>query len=152
MSSVNKVILVGHVGKEPTFRNTQRGDKVASFSMATSKRWRDRDGEKMESTCWHNIVSFQRSVIEAIEGSVRKGTKVYVEGEIATRKYPDPGGGKDRYITEIIAAKVENVDEMNSQIEDMPGGDRTAPDRNSYGNTRPAGQRREQPRDDEVPF
>lgn len=99
--SVNKAILIGRVGKDPTTRNTQAGAKVVSFSLATSESWTDRaSGEKREETNWHNVVVFNTQLAEVAEKYVRKGLQVYVEGAIKTRKWQQDG--QDRYITEIV--------------------------------------------------
>jgi len=100
--SVNKVILLGNLGKDPDIRSMQSGKKMASFSIATSKRWKDRNTqEQKESTSWHNIVVFNEGLVDVIEKYVKKGSKIYVEGELITRKYQDKDGN-DRYTTEIV--------------------------------------------------
>lgn len=99
--SVNKAVLIGRVGKDPTTRNTQAGAKVVSFSLATSESWTDRtSGEKREETNWHNIVVFDTRLAEVAEKYVRKGLQIYLEGQIKTRKWQQ--NGEDRYITEIV--------------------------------------------------
>ena len=100
--SVNKVILLGNLGRDPEIRSMQSGKKMASFSVATSKRWKDRNTqEQKESTSWHNIVVFNEGLVDVIEKYVKKGSKVYVEGELSTRKYQDKDGN-DRYTTEVV--------------------------------------------------
>ena len=101
MSSVNKVTLLGNVGKDPEIRNMQSGDRVASFSVATSESWKNKNGERQEKTQWHNIVVFNQPLIKIIESYVTKGTKVYVEGQLETRKYTD-SNGVDKYATEVV--------------------------------------------------
>ena len=102
MSSVNKVILLGNLGRDPEIRSMQSGKKMASFSIATSKRWKDRNTqEQKESTSWHNIVVFNEGLVDVIEKYVKKGSKLYVEGELSTRKYQDKDGN-DRYTTEVV--------------------------------------------------
>ena len=102
MSSVNKVILLGNLGRDPDIRSMQSGKKMASFSIATSKRWKDRQSqEQKESTSWHNIVVFNEGLVDVIEKYVKKGSKIYVEGELITRKYQDKDGN-DRYTTEVV--------------------------------------------------
>jgi single-strand DNA-binding protein len=101
--SVNKCILIGHVGKDPTVRETQGGMKIVSFSLATSESWRDRSsGERKEATDWHNVVVFDSRMAEIAERLVKKGSHVYVEGSIKNRKYQDKNTSEDRYITEIV--------------------------------------------------
>ncbi len=100
--SVNKVILLGNLGRDPEIRSMQSGSKMATFSIATSKRWKDRNTqEQKEKTSWHNIVVFGDGLVEIVEKYVKKGSKIYVEGEIQTRKYQDQER-KDRYTTEVI--------------------------------------------------
>ena len=102
MSSVNKVILLGNLGKDPEIRSMQSGKKMASFSIATSKKWKDRNTqEQKESTSWHNIVVFNEGLVDVIEKYVKKGSKIYIEGELSTRKYQDKDGN-DRYTTEVV--------------------------------------------------
>ena len=102
VGSVNKVILLGNLGRDPEIRSMQSGAKMASFSIATSKRWKDRNTqEQKEKTSWHNIVVFGDGLVDIVEKYVKKGSKIYVEGEIQTRKWQDKDGN-DRYTTEII--------------------------------------------------
>lgn len=102
MSSVNKVILVGNIGNDPEIRTMQSGDKVANFSLATSESWKDKNtGEKKEQTEWHRIVVFNQPLVRVIQQYVRKGSKVYLEGMLSTRKWTDQSG-VDRYNTEIV--------------------------------------------------
>ena len=102
MSSVNKVILLGNLGRDPEIRSMQSGKKMASFSIATSKRWKDKSTqEQKENTSWHNIVVFNEGLVDIIEKYVKKGSKIYIEGELSTRKYQDKDGN-DRYTTEVI--------------------------------------------------
>ena len=102
MSSVNKVILLGNLGRDPEIRSMQSGKKMASFSIATSKRWKDRNTqEQKENTSWHNIVVFNEGLVDVIEKYVKKGSKIYLEGELSTRKYQDKDGN-DRYTTEVV--------------------------------------------------
>ena len=102
VGSVNKVILLGNLGRDPDIRSMQSGKKMASFSIATSKRWKDKNTqEQKESTSWHNIVVFNEGLVDVIEKYVKKGSKIYVEGELQTRKWQDKDGN-DRYTTEVI--------------------------------------------------
>ncbi len=101
--SVNKVILVGNLGRDPEIRNMQNGGRVANFSLATSERWTDRQsGERRERTEWHRIVIFNENLVDIVEKYVRKGQKVYLEGELQTRKWMDPQSNQERYTTEIV--------------------------------------------------
>jgi len=100
--SVNKVILVGNLGKDPEVRRLNSGDQVVNFTLATSETWRDKNsGERKERTEWHNIVIFNENLGKVAEQYCKKGTKVYLEGQIQTRKWQDQSGA-DRYTTEIV--------------------------------------------------
>ena len=102
VGSVNKVILLGNLGRDPEIRSMQSGSKMANFSIATSKRWKDRNTqEQKEKTSWHNIVVFGDGLVDIVEKYVKKGSKLYVEGELQTRKWQDQDGN-DRYSTEVI--------------------------------------------------
>ena len=100
--SVNKVILVGNLGRDPEIRSFGNGGRVANFSVATSERWRDRQtNEQRERTEWHRVVIFNERLVEVVEKYVRKGQKVYLEGELQTRKWSDQSG-QERYTTEVV--------------------------------------------------
>jgi len=99
--SVNKVILLGNVGKDPEIRSTAGGNMVANLTLATSDRQKDQQGNWQERTEWHNLVAFQRTA-EIIRDYVKKGSKLYVEGKIQTRSWDDKESGQKRYRTEII--------------------------------------------------
>jgi single-strand DNA-binding protein len=99
--SVNKVILLGNVGKEPEIKSTPGGMVIATFSIATSDRVKDKDGTYQDRTEWHNLVAFQRTA-EIVRDYVKKGNKLYVEGKIQTRSWDDKTSGEKKYRTEII--------------------------------------------------
>lgn len=100
--SVNKVIIVGNVGKDPELRSTQDGRRIANFSIATSETWRDKaSGERKERTEWHRIVVFNDSLADIVEKYVHKGSKLYVEGALQTRKWTDQQG-QERFSTEVV--------------------------------------------------
>ena len=100
--SVNKVILIGNLGKDPEIRTFQNGGKVCNFPIATSETWKDRNtGERQEKTHWHNIAIFSEPISNVAEQYLRKGSKVYVEGQLETRKWQDQSGN-DRYSTEVV--------------------------------------------------
>jgi single-strand DNA-binding protein len=100
--SVNKVILVGNVGKDPDIRRLNSGEPVASFSVATSESWRDKaSGERRERTEWHNVVVFNENLVKVIEQYVKKGAKIYLEGQLQTRDYTDKDGNQ-RKTTEVV--------------------------------------------------
>jgi len=103
--SVNKVILIGNLGKDPEIRNLQDGSKVANFTMATSETWNDRaSGERKEKTEWHRVVVFNDRLCDVAEKYLRKGGKVYVEGALQTRKWTDQTG-QEKFTTEIVISK-----------------------------------------------
>lgn len=100
--SVNKVILVGNLGRDPEVRTTQSGDKVVNLSVATSERWKDKStGENRERTEWHRVVIFNERLADVAEKYLRKGSKVYLEGQIQTRKWTDQSG-VEKYTTEVV--------------------------------------------------
>ncbi len=100
--SVNKVILVGNLGADPEIRRTQDGRPIANFSVATSESWRDKNsGERKERTEWHRVVVFSEGLCRVIEQYVKKGSKVYLEGQLQTRKWQDKDGN-DRWSTEVV--------------------------------------------------
>lgn len=103
--SVNKVILVGNLGRDPEIRSLSSGDRVASFSIATSETWRDRaTGERKEKTEWHRISIFNDNLVKVAESYLKKGSKVYIEGALQTRKFTDASGA-ERTATEIVLQK-----------------------------------------------
>jgi len=103
--SVNKVILVGNLGKDPEVRSTQDGSKIVNFTMATSETWNDRaSGERKEKTEWHRVVVFNDRIGDVVEKYCKKGTKVYVEGALQTRKWTDQSG-QEKYTTEIVIGR-----------------------------------------------
>ena len=100
--SVNKVILVGNVGRDPEVKNMQDGRSMVNMSVATSETWRDRQsGERKEKTEWHRVVVFNDKIAEVVQKFVRKGSKLYIEGQLTTRKWTDQNG-QDRYSTEVV--------------------------------------------------
>jgi single-strand DNA-binding protein len=116
--SINKVILVGNLGKDPEIRRTQDGRPIANLRVATSESWRDKaSGEKRERTEWHNVVIFSEGLCRVVEQYLRKGSKVYLEGQLQTRKWQGQDG-QDRYTTEVV------LQNFSSQLVllDRPGG------------------------------
>ena len=100
--SVNKVILVGNLGRDPEIRSTQDGLRIANFSLATSESWRDKaTGERKERTEWHRVVIFNEKLVEIVEKYLKKGAKIYIEGALQTRKWTD-NSGQERYSTEVV--------------------------------------------------
>ena len=174
--SVNKVILVGNLGKDPEVRTMPSGEKMVQFSLATSESWRDRNsGERKEKTEWHRVVIFNENLARTAEQYLRKGSKVYVEGALQTRKWTD-NTGAEKYSTEVVLQKFRGeltmldragagsgdeaggYDEMGSgggRASFGPGGGRSG----GFGSSGGQPQRGSGPResfpadlDDEIPF
>ena len=102
MSSVNKVTLIGNLGSDPEVRTMQSGDEVVQLSLATSERWKDKTtGERKEKSQWHRIVVFNQAIVKVAKSYLKKGSKVYIEGQLETRKWTDQSGN-DKYTTEIV--------------------------------------------------
>ncbi|MEM7052095.1 MAG: single-stranded DNA-binding protein [Acidobacteriota bacterium] len=114
---VNKVILVGNLGRDPEVRNTPSGQSVASFSLATNRRWTDREGQRQEQTEWHNIVCWGKQA-EIAGRFLQKGKQIYVEGRLQTRSWDDRNTGEKKYRTEIVCDNFQ----MLGQRGDMDGG------------------------------
>jgi single-strand DNA-binding protein len=104
MAGVNKVILVGNLGADPEARSLNNGGEVVNMRIATSETWKDREGQRQERTEWHNVVIFNENLGRVAKSYLRKGSKVYIEGQIQTRKWTDQSGN-DRYTTEIVLQK-----------------------------------------------
>ena len=156
--SVNKVILVGNLGKDPEARTFANGGKVVSFSVATSENWKDRaSGERKEKTEWHNVSIFSEGLAGVAERFLRKGSKVYLEGQLETRKWQDQSGN-DRYTTDVVLRNFNSsMVLLDGRGEGGGGGGRGGQDEGfGGGGGRP--QSRPQPAafdtdlDDDVPF
>ncbi len=120
--SVNKVILVGNLGADPEIRRTQDGRPIANFSVATSENWRDKStGERRERTEWHRVVVFNEGLCKVIESYLRKGSKVYLEGALQTRKWQDQSG-VDKYTTEVVLQGFNSTLTMLDSRADGAGG------------------------------
>jgi single-strand DNA-binding protein len=104
MAGVNKVILVGNLGADPEARSLNNGGEVVNMRVATSEQWKDRDGNRQERTEWHNVVIFNENLGRVAKSYLKKGSKVYLEGQIQTRKWTDQTGN-DRYTTEVVLQK-----------------------------------------------
>lgn len=123
---VNKVILIGNLGKDPEIRYTPNGLAVANLTLATSESWKDKQsGENVERTEWHRIVMYQR-LAEIAGEYLRKGAKVYIEGRLQTRKWQDKNSGQDRYTTEIIAENMQMLDSKGSSANSNPSFEKPA--------------------------
>lgn len=142
--SLNKVMLIGNLGRDPELRYTTSGTAVATFTLATNDSWKDADGNMQERTEWHNIVAWKK-LAEICGEWLKKGKKVYIEGRIQTRSYDDKNTGTKRYITEIVAEDMLMLDSKGSTERDTrePSGNQTA----SSAETAQAGKV-----DDDLPF
>src|SRR5690606_37235013 len=145
MSSVNKVILVGNVGRDPETRHAQNGGMIVNLSVATSESWRDRQtGERRERTEWHRVVIFNENLAKIADQYLRKGSKVYIEGQLQTRKWTDQHG-VEKYTTEIVLPRFKG----ELTLLDSPKGERQA----SYHHGGPAAQGADPADlDDDIPF
>jgi single-strand DNA-binding protein len=150
MASVNKVILVGNLGKDPEIRRTQDGKAIANLSLATSESWKDKNtGERKEKTEWHRVVIFNENLCKIVEAYLKKGSKVYLEGALQTRKWSDKDG-VEKYSTEVV------LQGFNSSLVMLDTkGESAAPTR-TYSDEKPATQRTPArsaaEMDDEIPF
>jgi single-strand DNA-binding protein len=158
--SVNKVILIGNLGKDPEIRRTQDGRPIANLSVATSESWRDKaTGERKEKTEWHRVVIFSEGLAKIAEQYLKKGAKVYIEGQLQTRKYTDQSGA-EKYTTEVVLQGFNSTLTMldgrgggGGGLSDEPNGDfggagpSSAPPRRAVA----AGSRNSD-MDDDIPF
>lgn len=108
VGSVNKAILVGNLGTDPEVRHSQNGDKIVTFSLATSESWKDKSGERQDRTEWHRVVIFSQGLAGVAEKYLKKGSKVYIEGQIRTRKWAD-ASGVEKYTTEVVLSNFSSV-------------------------------------------
>ena len=149
--SINKVILVGNVGQDPEIRSTQDGREIASFSIATSDSWKDKNtGEKKEKTEWHRLAIFSPGLVGVVKNYVKKGTKLYIEGSLQTRKWTD-AQGIEKYTTEIV------LQNFNSTLQILDSRDRQGGGSDSYSaptsSSRPSNNDVSvEEHDDEIPF
>ena len=156
--SINKVVLVGNLGRDPEIRHTNSGQKIAHLSVATSETWKDKSGERQERTEWHRVVIFNSSLAELAEKYLRKGSKVYVEGSLQTRKFTD-SSGQEKFTTEIVLSSYRGelvmLDNRNgSPFDNAPAGGSDEPTDNTASNgwdTAPAADSAGG-FDDEIPF
>jgi single-strand DNA-binding protein len=151
---INKVILIGNVGTDPEIRYLPNGNAVATLSIATSETWKDKvTGEKQERTEWHRVVCFNR-LGEIVGEYVRKGSKLYIEGSLRTRKWQDQQG-QDRYTTEIVANDIQMLDSKNNSTagyDDMPQAQYAPQTSNSKTEQQQVPQDAFEQLDDDVPF
>jgi single-strand DNA-binding protein len=146
--SINKVILVGNVGQDPEIRSTQDGREIANFSLATSESWKDKNtGEKKEKTEWHRIVVFSQGLTSIVKNYVKKGSKLYIEGSLQSRKWTD-NQGVEKYTTEVVLqnynSTIQMLDSSRNSNNEMGSSNNTQKSRNSDIQVEEI--------DDEVPF
>jgi single-strand DNA-binding protein len=161
--SVNKVILIGNLGKDPEIRRTQDGRPIANLRVATTETWRDKaSGERREKTEWHSVVIFNEGLCRVAEQYLKKGAKVYIEGQLQTRKWQGQDG-QDRYSTEVVLQGFNSTLTMldsrgggaNLAMQEEDAGDFAAPSHGNGGGARRAGAGKasfDKPIDDEIPF
>jgi len=153
--SINRAIPLGNVGRDPEMRSTQAGDKVASFSLATSKSYRDKaTGERKEIVEWHNIVVFNQAIAGTVEQYVKKGTRLLIEGSIKTRKYTDRDGN-ERRATDIVIDRFDGSLSLEGQPQGAQrneGDYGTTRDRPSTTTSQRQPDRDPAPIDDDIPF
>ncbi len=159
-SSVNKVILIGNLGADPEVRNFPNGGKVCNLSIATSENWKDRNtGERREKTEWHRVAIFSEPLVRVAEQYLRKGSKVYLEGQLETRKWQDQSGA-DRYSTEVVLRPYRSELTMLDSRGEVDGGSGSyltnsgSGGYSDYGNASPAtvAPSPSSDLDDEIPF
>ncbi len=155
---VNKVILIGNLGRDPEVRSTQSGQPVASFTLATNRRWRDKAGNKQEETEWHNIVVWGKQA-EIAGQYLKKGKQIYLEGRLQTRSWEDRQSGEKKYKTEIVCDNFQMLGQRGDMDMDRGGGSGGGPSYDeggggggSYGGGGGGGGYGGEPEDDDIPF
>ena len=141
---INKVILIGNIGAKPEIRTTQNGDKVASFTIATSENWKDQQGQQQTRTEWHKIVIFGK-LTQIVESYLDKGSKIYIEGQLRTRKWTNQQG-QDQYSTEVVLTQFKGSLQM---LDAKPSNESNY---NNQSNTQLSNRRIATVVDDEIPF
>ncbi len=158
--SVNKVILIGNLGADPEIRRTQDGRPIANLRVATSESWKDKNtGERREKTEWHRVVIFNEGLCRIAEQYLKKGSKVYIEGALQTRKWQDQSG-QDKYSTEVV---LQGFNSQLTMLDGRGGGGGASSDEGDFGSSGPSMARERKPAlaavggkrddmDDEIPF
>ena len=153
--SVNKVILVGNLGKDPEIRTLNSGDRVANLRIATSENWRDKaTGERKEKTEWHSVVIFNENIVKVAEQYLKKGSSVYIEGSLQTRKWTDQAG-VEKYSTEVVLQKFRGELTMlggRGDSSGASGGDDYSAASFGGGPAKASGPKESFELDDEIPF
>lgn len=146
--SLNKVTIIGNLGKDPEIRSTQQGKEIANFSIATSQRWKDKNsGEQREKSEWHRVVCFSEGLTKIIKQYVKKGSKIYISGALQTRKWTD-SNGKDKYTTEIV---MQGFDSQLIMLDGKKENNQNASQNNYNQDTKPSNYNQDE-LDSEVPF
>jgi single-strand DNA-binding protein len=152
---LNKVMLIGNLGRDPEVRSTPSGQAVASFTLATTRRWRDKNGQKQEQTEWHNIVVWGKQA-EIAGQYLTKGKQVYIEGRLQTRSWDDRQSGEKKYRTEIVCDNFQMLGQRGTDFEPHAGASASAS--TSYGGGSSSGPSYDEgdygggPEDDDIPF
>jgi single-strand DNA-binding protein len=155
--SVNKVILVGNLGRDPEIRTTPNGDRIANLSLATSETWRDKSsGERKEKTEWHRVAIFNDNIVKVVENYVKKGSTIYVEGQLQTRKWTDQQG-VEKYTTEVVIGRFNGNLTLLGGRGEGGGASRSSDDDYSSGFStgganKPSGPRESYDLNDDIPF
>jgi single-strand DNA-binding protein len=159
--SVNKVILIGNLGNDPEIRSMQSGDEVANLSIATSERWKDKaTGENKDKTQWHKVVIFNQPLVNVAKSYLKKGSKVYIEGQLETRKWTDTASGQEKYSTEVVLrpykGELTMLDGRKDGLGGGMGGGMSGGASNdyedSYGGSSSRPMAKIDPMEDDIPF
>ncbi|MFZ9180924.1 MAG: single-stranded DNA-binding protein [Rickettsiales bacterium] len=149
--SLNKVTLIGNLGQDPEVRSTQNGGEIATFSIATTESWKDKNtGERKDSTEWHRIVIYSQGLVGIAKNYLKKGSKIYIEGSLQTRKWTD-NQGIERYTTEVV------LKNYNSNLQMLDGRDRSSGSMSDNGYNQSSSAKKNndvmiEENDDEIPF
>ncbi|MFM7702298.1 MAG: single-stranded DNA-binding protein [Alphaproteobacteria bacterium] len=149
--SLNKVTLIGNLGQDPEVRSTQNGGEIATFSIATTESWKDKNtGEKKDKTEWHRVVVYSQGLVGVVKNYLKKGSKIYIEGALQTRKWTD-NQGIERYTTEVV------LQNYNSNLQMLDGRDRSNSSMSDNGYNQSTSSKKNndvmiEENDDEIPF
>jgi len=149
--SLNKVTLIGNLGQDPEVRSTQNGGEIATFSIATTESWKDKNtGERKDKTEWHRVVVYSQGLVGVVKNYLKKGSKIYIEGALQTRKWTD-NQGIERYTTEVV------LQNYNSNLQMLDGRDRSNSSMSDNGYNQSASSKKNndvmiEENDDEIPF
>jgi single-strand DNA-binding protein len=150
MASVNKVILIGNLGADPEVRYAPSGSAIANVTLATTRNWKDKNGEKQEATEWHRVVFYDK-LAEIVGEYLKKGRQIYVEGRLQTRKWQDKEG-HDRYTTEVVAQEMQMLGSRTGGDTSMDNAPRSAPAKAAAAPAKPSGGGGFDEMEDDIPF